>query len=301
MTKKVAIITRTRSRPRMLERAMKSVAAQTMKDFVWVIVNDGGAKVPVDHVVQRAREQGIEVVACHHESNVGMEAASNAGIRSSKSKYITIHDDDDTWEPHFLEETSSFLDGRPEYIGVVAQAMRILERMGENRIVEVKRIPHAPVLQAVHLADMARSNLFPPISFLYRRSLLKKLRGYDESLAVLGDWEFNLRALLVGDIGVIPKPLANYHVRKAQQGLDQAYENSIAPHLVANFAADAAIRNKWLRNDIRKGEAGLGFLLAMGRFQVKRSLTRTIGSRLQNFLGTRSLASNKRASRNNGA
>ncbi len=297
---KVAVITRTRSRPRMIERALKSVSGQSMKDFVWVVVNDGGKPDPVDQVIDRAKAAGLSVIAIHQETNVGMEAASNSGIKSSKSEYIVIHDDDDTWEPDFLKETVSFLDLHKNYVGVVTRAMRITERMGDSQITEVKRVPHAPVLQAVHLADMARSNLFPPISFLYRRSLLKKLRGYDESLAVLGDWEFNLRALMVGDIGLIPKPLANYHVRKSQVSSDQAYDNSIAPHQTANLAADAAIRNKWLRSDIGNGKAGLGFLLALGRLHVKRSLTKTIGSRLQHLLGGRSTINRSNLPRNTG-
>ena len=275
---KVAVITRTRSRPRMLNRALKSVAAQTMKDFVWVVVNDGGDQAPVESVVASAMDAGLDAVAIHHEKNRGMEAASNSGIRRSKSEYIAIHDDDDTWEPDFLSETVRFLEEQPAFVGVVTHAMRITEKMRQDHIAALKRAPHSPVLQAVHLADMARSNLFPPIAFLYRRSLFRKLRSYDETMAVLGDWDFNLRALLAGDIGVIPRALANYHVRATQENTEHAYANSVSPKLTTHLFADAAYRNKCIRNDIAKGRAGLGFLLAMGRLQARRSFAKTIGS-----------------------
>ena len=52
---KVAVITRTRSRPRMLDRALKSVLNQRMKDFIWVVVNDGGEQTHVNRVVDRAK------------------------------------------------------------------------------------------------------------------------------------------------------------------------------------------------------------------------------------------------------
>lgn len=41
---KVAVITRTKDRGILLERAIKSVHKQTMMDFIHVIINDAGDK-----------------------------------------------------------------------------------------------------------------------------------------------------------------------------------------------------------------------------------------------------------------
>jgi glycosyltransferase involved in cell wall biosynthesis len=284
MQHKVAIITRTRSRPRMLVRASKSVASQTLKDFVWIIVNDGGDPAPVDRIVDPARASGIGVQVIHNEQSRGMEAASNLGVRASKSDYIVIHDDDDSWQPDFLASAVQSLDEHSEWIGVSTHTMRVTERLDQDRIAVIRQEPHKPVLGAVHLADMLRSNLFPPISFLYRRSIFEKLEGYDESMKVFGDWDFNLRALLIGDIGIVARQLANYHVREQKDGMDQAYANSISPHLSDHILADAAYRNRWLRKDIEAGRSGLGTLLAMARLQKRNSMTGTIAGRLQNLL-----------------
>ena len=48
---KVAIITRTKDRSKFLERAVQSVLQQTMKDYVHVILNDGGAKNEVNKLL----------------------------------------------------------------------------------------------------------------------------------------------------------------------------------------------------------------------------------------------------------
>ncbi|WP_363323715.1 glycosyltransferase, partial [Accumulibacter sp.] len=43
----VAVITRTKDRPLLLQRALESVSGQSLTDIQWVIVNDGGEPAPV--------------------------------------------------------------------------------------------------------------------------------------------------------------------------------------------------------------------------------------------------------------
>jgi glycosyltransferase involved in cell wall biosynthesis len=45
---KVAVITRTKDRPLLLERAIKSVHNQTFKDYVHIIINDGGDSIALE-------------------------------------------------------------------------------------------------------------------------------------------------------------------------------------------------------------------------------------------------------------
>lgn len=264
----VAVVTRTKDRLPFLRRAMASVASQTFKDLEWVVVNDGGAPGPVDAVVREAGGLGIRARVVHQASSRGMEAASNAGIRASQSEFIAVHDDDDSWEPAFLDKAAGFLasDGGRRYGGVVVRTTQVDEvlRGGEYRA--VARTPFNDWLSAVHLADVARSNPFPPISFLYRRGVYDLLKGYDEGLAVLGDWEFNLRFLLNADIAVIPERLANYHRRLSSGGADGS-ANSAADEegLRLHLEHDALIRNRLLREDLAAGRMGLGFLVNFGK------------------------------------
>ena len=51
---KIAIITRTKNRPLLLRRAINSVLKQTLKDWIMVIVNDGGSKEEVETTLDLA-------------------------------------------------------------------------------------------------------------------------------------------------------------------------------------------------------------------------------------------------------
>jgi glycosyltransferase involved in cell wall biosynthesis len=57
---RIAVITRTKDRPLLLSRCLDSLARQTYKDFLWVVVNDNGAIDKVEAVVTKAREIGID-------------------------------------------------------------------------------------------------------------------------------------------------------------------------------------------------------------------------------------------------
>jgi hypothetical protein len=108
------------------------------------------------------------------------------------------------------------------------------------------------------------------------------LCSYVVSMEILGDWDFNIRALLQGDIGVIPEVLANYHVR-SPEGTGADYVNSVPPGALKQAMADAAYRNRWIRNDLASGKAGLGFLLAQARQQREANPIGALASKLRRY------------------
>ncbi len=264
--KKVAVITRTKNRPLLLQRAFESIKNQIYKDYVWVIVNDGGEVTPVERIVLDSNNSGIETVSIHNELSVGMEAASNKGIKHSKSEYIVIHDDDDSWEPKFLHETVNYLESNDDklYGGVVTHSYIIREVLEEDKCTIIDKSIFNDYLCEIYLSDIAKSNSFTTNSFLYRREVYDKVGGYNEALPVLGDWDFNLRFLLESDIAVIPKPLANYHHR-IQSVIKNEYANTIVQGINKHNQYDTILRNHLLREDIRNNRYGLGYLVTIER------------------------------------
>jgi len=266
---KVAVVTRTKNRPLLLKRAYESVRNQSFKNFQWVVVNDAGDVDPVQEIVDASIEAGINTLLVNRAESVGMEAASNDGVQSSQSEYIVIHDDDDTWHPDFLKETVRFLDERQDYLGVVTHSDRIDEKVSENSVTHVNTRSYNKWLMSIQFSDLLIENPFPPISFLFRRSVWDHAGGFDESLPVLGDWDFHLKTLLVGDIGVLPITLANYHFR-VQLNDDQAiYGNTVTHGVSKHIEFDAKYRNAKLRDDINNNKFGLGHLLLLGRMNMQ--------------------------------
>ena len=261
----VVIITRTKDRPAFLRRAMISVLGQTFENWRHVIVNDGGPLKAVEDLAAEFSEnyQGrVEII--HHPVSMGMEAASNTGINSSDSRYIVIHDDDDTWNPAFLEKCISYLERPPPALstpirGVATYSVRVLEKFDGEKIIPITKEPYNNWMMAVSLYRLASNNSIPPISFVFEREALDTVGSYREDLPVLGDWDFHLRFLAKYEIGLIREELANYHHRlDIKHGVAG---NTVIAHRDSHLRYDQLIRNDLLRRDLEGHQLGLGFLV----------------------------------------
>lgn len=274
---KVAIITRTLDRPMFLRRALESVSKQTFKDYVHIVVNDGGDTEMAMHTIEKTEQcDRSKVMLVDNIVNRGMESASNIGIRACQSKYIVIHDDDDSWEPKFLEKTVGFLEGSKGeiYGGVITKSTYVSEEITPQGIVIHDTKPYQGWVETVHIMEMAIGNFYPPIAFLFRRDIYDKIEGFDERYPVLGDWDFNLRYLLEADIGVISEYLANYHHR--DRGDTSLFGNSVTADRHKHLDYSSIVRNKFARNLLHSENTamtnlvGLGFHVGQQRDAIRR-------------------------------
>ncbi|WP_051142646.1 glycosyltransferase family A protein [Gryllotalpicola ginsengisoli] len=259
---RVTVVMRTKDRELLLHRALASVAAQTYPHYTVVVVNDGGS--PLDPSTLPAGfapggERADRLVLVENAEPAGRWAAANQGVAAHDGRYVVLHDDDDTWEPGFLEHTVAFLDGNEGYAGVVAFTDIVTDRVYPEGAYELGRQPFARDIEHITLHEMCRHNLFPPIAFLYRRSLHDELGPYDESMRVLADWEFNLRVLRRHDIGMVREPLANWHLREEDSG--DEFGNVTLSRQTEYEEDRARLLNKLLREDLDHGAPGVGWLV----------------------------------------
>ena len=243
---KVAVIMRTYERPVLLARAIASVQQQSFRDWELVIVNNGGDPAVVDKVVDVARRTtgSGTITVLHLADRCGMEAASNHGLRSSQSDYFAIHDDDDAWHPEFLTVTVGRLAMSPGSAGVVTSLTKVIETMKGSKVWPVREEAFWLNSGRLTYRGMIGANTFPPIAALFRRSVLDEVGYFDESLPVLGDWEFNLRAVRAGGLLFEERVLARYHVRTPDS--DRTASNSIVDGESLHRSVKLELQDRWL-------------------------------------------------------
>ena len=254
---KIAVVMRTYERPVLLARAIASVQLQTFTDWELVVVNNGGQQAGVEAVVRTAMNAtpsgSIRVV--HLADRVGMEEASNRGLADSDSEFFVIHDDDDSWDARFLEVTISALHGSPTAVAAVTGVTRIYETFRGGKVWPVSHEDFPLSQGRLTYRGMIGGNTFPPIAALFRRSVLNTVGNFDSSLPVLGDWEFNLRAVAAGDFVFIPERLAHYHTRTPDS--DTSSGNSITIGEELHRDVKLQLQDRWLKepavNGVNKG------------------------------------------------
>jgi len=262
---KVSIITRTKNRPILLVRAIYSVLSQTHEDWQLIIVNDGGDRATLESLVGRfasAMKGRLHIV--HHEVSKGMEAASNAGLQLAVGEFIAIHDDDDAWQPTFLERSIRHLN-QPEFkdnAAVASNCTVIFEKIDGDTVIETRREAWANWKPQVDYKDLLCGNLFPPICMLIRKTVVDHLSGFNESLPVLGDWDFILRLIQVGDIGTINEPLAYYYHREpaSDPGI---YGNSVLAGRPIHLEFNVKYRNSLMRAYAAQDPSAIGGMITL--------------------------------------
>ncbi|MFY9264109.1 MAG: glycosyltransferase [Solirubrobacterales bacterium] len=260
----VAIAMRTRSRPSLLRRALLDVLAQSSPDWHLSLLNNGGDAASVDALVAEFADRFAgRITVTHAPEHLAMEAATNEAVRAAPaSRYVNVHDDDDTWDPEFLRRTIARLDESDDDVaGVAARSDYVLESIeADGSIKQLERRPHNPNLTYLTPADVLAANPFPPISFLFRRSVYDALGGFDERYTLTGDWDMVIRILRDHQISVIETSLAQYRHRSASTSGTQD-TNSVAD-LDAVAANEAMVRDKFVREALDADRIELAHLAA---------------------------------------
>jgi len=270
----VAVVMRTYERPVMLARAIASVQNQTFRDWTLIIVNNGGNPGPVEDVVRVAKSATPcgDIRVLHLSERVGMEEASNRGLAATESDFFAIHDDDDSWNARFLEVAVDGMRAHPSAAAVVTGIYRVHELYRDEKIRPVHSEKFYLSEERLTFRGMIGNNTFPPIAALFQRRLLSEIGEFDSSLPVLGDWEFNLRAVLAGGFVYIPERLANYHTRTPDS--ETASGNSITVGIDLHHQIRGQLQKRWLEgpniDGVNKGALSIATFAADNPNTVRR-------------------------------
>jgi GT2 family glycosyltransferase/SAM-dependent methyltransferase/thioredoxin-like negative regulator of GroEL len=183
----VSVIVPTCNRPDRLREALRSVLAQTYRDFEIIVVNDGTSDI--DALITELNSEG-RITCIRHDRNRGLAAARNTGIRAAKGKYMAYLDDDDRYLPGHLDTLVTFLE-QHDCKAAYTDAWRVHETLQQGRYVETGR--DLPYSHDFNPAALLISNFFPVLCVMHERACLDDVGLFDESLFAHEDWDLWIR------------------------------------------------------------------------------------------------------------
>lgn len=189
----VSIVLPTHNGSRYLAEAIGSCLSQTWSDLELIVVDDCSTDSTPEIL---AGLQDPRLLVIRNETNLKLPASLNRGFSHSRGKLLTWTSDDNLFEPEAIERMRDTLRGGYD---VTYAEQQIIDE--EGRDLGLFGIDQPEVLRARNIVNAC---------FLYTREVHEALGGYDESLFLVEDWDFFLRALDRFRFAVTPGVLYRY-------------------------------------------------------------------------------------------
>ncbi|MFN0185174.1 MAG: glycosyltransferase family 2 protein, partial [Aquabacterium sp.] len=215
----VSAVIPTYNRKGRVERAVRSVLAQT-KPVEEIIVVDDGSTDGTAASLETTFGGRVRVI---RQANLGVSAARNSGIRAAVGRYLALLDSDDAWSPDKIRLQHDWLQARPDFGMVLCDYDRIEADQSEPRAF---RRREAIPLDGFVLEHVLRQPSLAPSTAMIRREVFDQVGGFDETLRTAEDVDFHIRVAARWQIGVIEQVLMRAHMESSGlSSLEQSYDD----------------------------------------------------------------------------
>lgn len=186
---------------RYLDEAIQSVLSQTCTD-IELIVADDASEDETAFIVSQFRQVVYHRLVDHQ----GQAAARNHGARLASSEFLAFLDQDDLWEPTFLEETLGILRGNPASALVHTDGYQVNER---NEIIYYD----AAMKHSFTISQILRDGHDTGTSgTLLRKKCFDEIGGYDERQRIWEDRDLGIRLYQQFSFVHLPRPLYRHRL-----------------------------------------------------------------------------------------
>jgi len=184
--------------------AIRSVLAQTHREFEFIIADDGSTDGTLDILQEFERQDSRLRVLARQKS--GIVDSVNAAIASSSGEYIARHDADDVSHPQRLEKQAAFLDANPGIVAVGSR-LELIDPYGSPIGLSEHKLTHAEIE-----ADLLRGSgwALPQPAAMMRRGGFEQAGRYSNKYTWSEDLYLFLRMAQVGKLANLPEPLVKY-------------------------------------------------------------------------------------------
>jgi glycosyltransferase involved in cell wall biosynthesis len=179
---KISVIIPTYNRLESLLRALDSVLGQSYKSFEIIVIDDGSTDKTADRI-----KQNYSDIKYIYQSNTGVSAARNAGIKHSTGDWLGFLDSDDEWHKDKLMHQSTLLVKNPEYLIVHSDEIWIRNGIRINQ----KKKHQKKSGYIFH--DCLRLCVISPSSVIIHKSIFEDIGLFNQTLPACEDYDLWLR------------------------------------------------------------------------------------------------------------
>ena len=202
-----------------VEKAIRSVAAQTFREFELIVIDDGstdiaapqppkgGAGLTYSDIEQLIDGKGILI----KQKNSGVSTARNNGVALANYPYICFLDADDWWASTFLEEMKALIEEFPE-AGIYGSSYYKVKR-GQNVPANIG-VEDGFKKGLVNYCQVYAKTLWMPLwtgAVIMAKSVFDEEHGFKPALKLGEDFDLWIRVAMKHPVAFLNKPLAYYN------------------------------------------------------------------------------------------
>jgi len=193
---KISVIIPTYNREATLERAIKSVLAQTHRNFELIVIDDGSTDNTSQIIDKYSRE-----IRYFSKLHAGVSSARNLGLEKSEGTWVAFLDSDDYWLPGKLEIQMEYIIKHPGIMIVQTDEQWIRNGVPVNPMKKHKKYSGWIFKYCLPLCIVS------PSAVLVHQKVFNDVGVFDESFPVCEDYDLWLRITVKYQIGLIPEKL----------------------------------------------------------------------------------------------
>lgn len=234
---KVSVIVPVYQVEKYIGNCIRSIVAQTFKDFELILVNDGTKDRSIEEALSVIRGTGIEYRVLNKE-NGGLSSARNAGVKVAKGEWLVFVDADDVLNENYLLRLYE-----------AGEAARLAVSIANIQTVNEKELFKQPektfepeILDRQTLLDtflIRKISIVVTAIMIKTETFVQNALWFDESVKFGEDAHFYWRLLLSQERVVYNRtPLYNYFVREGSITTAPTTEK-----MLTNYRAFQELRN----------------------------------------------------------
>lgn len=211
-------------------RAIESVLAQQYSHFELLVIDDGST----DQSFHQATVFSDPRVHLIRQTNQGVSAARNAGMRRARGEYLCFLDADDQYLPEFLSHIVTLIELKPD-AALYSCSFNIIDESGHQlQLASTFASAFAGQINDFFAAYRQNRSLICASSFAIRKELLQSIGGFPVGVRIGEDMFVWLQAALTGPLMHSAEPAAVVY-QNAENRTIHLQQQELAWHLVYFF------------------------------------------------------------------
>ncbi|MFT4608394.1 MAG: glycosyltransferase involved in cell wall biosynthesis [Chitinophagales bacterium] len=179
-----------------LKRAIRSVLDQDCAVDELIVVDDGSTDNSADYI-----RHNFPQIKLKEQTNQGVSAARNAGIRLAKYDWIALLDSDDSWHRNKISTIKRHQIHQPDVALIHSDEIWIRNHVRVNAMNKHRKTGGNVFLRCLPMCVIS------PSAVVLKRALIESVGYFDESLPACEDYDLWLKICCQHSVHYIEQPL----------------------------------------------------------------------------------------------